>query len=306
MKNIKKLFFFFFSLMLLLVTLSVGVYSLQSATLNVSGSLGYVKHGPAVANITGSITGAQDSTLGATTLYVNDTANQALASEKLINVSQLNTQKVLQFGELQFADTSNPVTFNLTITSKTDNPIAVDVDFESFNFENVSKTMTSDYLEFITTNGGTTNISFTLSKIEGAKSSNFSGSLIVNINQAITQTITEAGYTGIIETETNTLIRGCQSTVIPSNVEIIGNNSFSGCTGLTSITIPSSVTSIGKYTFRDCINLTSVTFQVRTGWYIGTSVGAKTTSISSTNLANTSTAATYLKSTYDDKYWTRV
>ena len=62
----------------------------------------------------------------------------------------------------------------------------------------------------------------------------------------------------IIETASNTLIAGCQKTVIPSTVTAIGDNAFNRCTGLTSIAIPSSVTSIGAYAFEDCDGLTNM------------------------------------------------
>ena len=62
----------------------------------------------------------------------------------------------------------------------------------------------------------------------------------------------------IIETATNTLLYGCQNTIIPSSVTSIGNNAFRECSGLTSITIPSSVTTIGNNAFRDCSGLTSI------------------------------------------------
>ena len=63
----------------------------------------------------------------------------------------------------------------------------------------------------------------------------------------------------IIETSSNTLIAGCENTIIPNNVTSIGSSAFYGCIGLTSVTIPNSVTSIGSSAFRSCSGLTSVT-----------------------------------------------
>ena len=63
----------------------------------------------------------------------------------------------------------------------------------------------------------------------------------------------------IIETTTNTLIAGCQNTIIPESVTSIGEGAFGGCTGLTSVTISNCVTSIGGCTFIDCSGLTSIT-----------------------------------------------
>lgn len=62
----------------------------------------------------------------------------------------------------------------------------------------------------------------------------------------------------IIQTATNTLIAGCQNTVIPSSVTSIGQEAFYDCRSLTSITIPSCVTSIGDAAFFSCRGLTSV------------------------------------------------
>ena len=63
----------------------------------------------------------------------------------------------------------------------------------------------------------------------------------------------------IIDTATNTLLRGCKNTVIPSDVTNIGDSAFSGCTFLESITIPQGVTSIGDSAFSDCLSLESIT-----------------------------------------------
>ena len=62
----------------------------------------------------------------------------------------------------------------------------------------------------------------------------------------------------IIETASNTLIAGCQNTVIPNSVTAIGNFAFADWASLTSITIPNSVTYIGNCSFVRCSGLTGV------------------------------------------------
>lgn len=62
----------------------------------------------------------------------------------------------------------------------------------------------------------------------------------------------------IIDTRTNQLVRGCQTTVIPDTIKSIGDSAFSGCTGLTSIVIPDSVTRLGEYAFSGCTGLTNI------------------------------------------------
>lgn len=64
----------------------------------------------------------------------------------------------------------------------------------------------------------------------------------------------------LIETETKTLIRGFDHSVIPNDgsVTAIAAYAFEDCTGLTDITIPNSVTTIGDYAFSGCTDLTSV------------------------------------------------
>ena len=90
------------------------------------------------------------------------------------------------------------------------------------------------------------------------------------------------------------------------NVESIDNKAFSNCSGLTSIIIPKSVISIGKNAFTDCSSLTSVIFENADGWYVTKdSTATSGTSISSSSLTNPSTAANYLRATYDNYYWKR-
>ena len=62
----------------------------------------------------------------------------------------------------------------------------------------------------------------------------------------------------IVETASNTLIAGCNQTVIPNSVTSIGRDAFFGC-HILSITIPNSVTSIGQTAFWNCYNIKSIT-----------------------------------------------
>ena len=62
----------------------------------------------------------------------------------------------------------------------------------------------------------------------------------------------------IVETETNELIAGCKSTIIPTSVTRIGNDAFSGCNDLQNIDIPMNITSIGDSAFCGCKGLMSI------------------------------------------------
>jgi len=64
----------------------------------------------------------------------------------------------------------------------------------------------------------------------------------------------------IIETATNTLLSGCQNTVIPTDVTTIGSFSFYGCTGLTEVSFPEGITTISDRAFYGCSNIQSLTF----------------------------------------------
>ena len=59
----------------------------------------------------------------------------------------------------------------------------------------------------------------------------------------------------IIETATNTLIAGCDATVIPYSVIAIEDEAFVGCNGFKSIEIPTSVKTIGSQAFFYCKNI---------------------------------------------------
>ena len=63
----------------------------------------------------------------------------------------------------------------------------------------------------------------------------------------------------IIETQSNTLILGCQNTVIPNGITGIDAWAFDGCVRLKNIVIPGSVASIPDRAFDFCEGLTTVT-----------------------------------------------
>ncbi|MBQ0115122.1 MAG: leucine-rich repeat protein [Bacteroidales bacterium] len=70
----------------------------------------------------------------------------------------------------------------------------------------------------------------------------------------------------IVETESNTLVSGCKSTVIPSTIKSIGDGAFRGCIGLTSVVIPNSVTYVGSCSFCNCTDLTTATIGSAVEW----------------------------------------
>lgn len=62
----------------------------------------------------------------------------------------------------------------------------------------------------------------------------------------------------IIETASNTLIKGCNNTFIPNGVTRIGNRAFYECEGIKTVDLPNSVRVIEKEAFYGCENLVSI------------------------------------------------
>ena len=81
-------------------------------------------------------------------------------------------------------------------------------------------------------------------------------SIIVDANNPVFDS--RGNCNAIIETETNMLIAGCNTTVIPDDVTGIGDYAFSGRLGLTRIVIPCRVINIGYAAFDGCTGLESI------------------------------------------------
>jgi hypothetical protein len=67
------------------------------------------------------------------------------------------------------------------------------------------------------------------------------------------------GCNAIIETSTDKLVAGCQTTQIPDGIETIGNCAFDGRWEMQKMAIPETVTTIEDYAFVWCISLSSIT-----------------------------------------------
>jgi hypothetical protein len=62
----------------------------------------------------------------------------------------------------------------------------------------------------------------------------------------------------IIETSSNKLVRGCQNTIVPESVTIIGDRSFEGCSTLKNLFLPESITVIEAVAFAGCKSLAQI------------------------------------------------
>ncbi len=62
----------------------------------------------------------------------------------------------------------------------------------------------------------------------------------------------------IIKTASNTLLFGCQSTIVPENITSIEEDAFNGHSQLTAISLPNGVENIGSAAFKNCIGLVSI------------------------------------------------
>jgi hypothetical protein len=80
----------------------------------------------------------------------------------------------------------------------------------------------------------------------------------IEVEDGNTHYDSHSGCNAIIETATNTLLRGCQSTTIPTSVTAIGNYAFDWCQGLSTIILPEHITLIGEGAFYGCLDLKDI------------------------------------------------
>ena len=110
----------------------------------------------------------------------------------------------------------------------------------------------------------------TVTKYRGSPFVNCASLTQIIVDPANTVYDSRNNCNAIIEKATNTLIAGCETTVIPTSVTKIGSWSFWGRWGMKTITIPTSVKTIGEAAFAYCIGLENITLpsSVKTieGW----------------------------------------
>ena len=95
--------------------------------------------------------------------------------------------------------------------------------------------------------------------------------------------------------------RSLTNVEIPNSVTTIGNWAFYYCSSLTSVEIPKGVTEIGECVFVFCGNLQNITFTDTDTWYYTSNDDY--TNGTQIDVTNPSNNATYLKGTYNGKYW---
>ena len=91
------------------------------------------------------------------------------------------------------------------------------------------------------------------------------------------------------------------SVALPEGLVTIENYAFAYKSFLRTVNIPASVTSIGQSAFSGT-GLWTARFDDPTTWYVGSTAGAATTQV---DVSDSSTAATLLKDTHKNMYWTK-
>ena len=95
-----------------------------------------------------------------------------------------------------------------------------------------------------------------------------SGIEVIEVDAANSVFDSRGDCNAIIQTTTNALLQGCNTTVIPETVTSIGAGAFSGYAALTEVTLPATLTSIGRSAFSGCTGLQRVTSNIKSPFAI--------------------------------------
>lgn len=139
-------------------------------------------------------------------------------------------------------------------------PMEIDLETGEFAYGEIPEPVSTNRILYTVVKGGTQPTSTWIT--ENCSDNVFdaeTGEGYLELNEGVTELATEG------EKPTPNIFsdKGVNTNIatveIPSQITSIGDNAFSGCSGLTSVTIPDSVTSIGDSAFDGCTSLAFVT-----------------------------------------------
>lgn len=185
---------------------------------------------------------------------VETIGNNAFASSSLKSVTIPNSVKTISKSAFSGCRWMETVTMGNSVKSIDEAAFSICGNLKSINFPSSLKEIGAKAfyecsgLEQVTIPASVTTIG------DGAFS-NCHGLTSIKVQEGNNRYDSRNNCNAIIETASNTLIVGCDASVIPSSVTTIGNEAFVGCYGFKSLEIPSSVKTIGNQAFFYCINL---------------------------------------------------
>ncbi len=257
----------------------IGIMAVNQATVNMGGSISftatdvYARVTGSIANDTSSpsnldVTYSAEETTGDPTVW-NDLSlafdSQATPIEVTITVENLSPQNTLR---VNLNDTLSSTIGNLEKVVKNDGgdyTNQTDITLQPNGQENDSTTFTITMSVTNKNNSVTADFDYELNlfdqyyvepQIYDYFTFRENGDGTVELTAFDKE---KALSTNIVIPSTVSLVDGVWMDGDEFDVTNIGDNAFSGCSGLTSITLPSSLTSIGEGAFRNCRGLTSIT-----------------------------------------------
>lgn len=154
---------------------------------------------------------------------------------------------------------STVTTATLVKVVKTDIPTIIDIDTIVYSERKYSVVEVSDRAFYGCTNLTTIRFPQTITKLGTSILGNCP--LLDSITIAEGNTIYDSrnNCNAIIVKTTDSLLIGCQKTLIPGSVKKIAASAFTDCVNLKRIVIPEGVVGIGDFAFYNCTALTEVT-----------------------------------------------